>query len=852
MPLSCDSGSRTSQRSRPGSHGFGISRFLEREIAAPLGAVFYCVKFELRSAHEEQRVRKLRGGALFAICRWCLLMVVPVSAFGSATVTGRVSNPGTGVPSGSNFVQFELQGCGNNPARATQAGEAATLTALARFLVDASGNIKASDGVSGAVIVRNDQISCGGVTTSTFYLATVFSNNSPVAGSVQKYRITSSSFDLNSALPISINPVVPAPSGDTTYARLDGANTPFVGKINFYTGGAPQPDAAFLWSTSFFTKYTSLSDQLNIQIPSTILLQLDAFSGGFNSGTHKTQWQPLRVEFIGRTVGERKGMEVNVKTLGKGDSIGGMFSAYDWGGYLTGGDEGSEGIRAAAVQTDGAASGNVPVGAVTGIDNPAGTVTVAWSNGTGAYVGEQRPIIITSRAIYNSGTVASTDTTGGCRVVGAGTGWSALGVTGLPIGGKFLEITGNTNGIFKHVVPLSFLTDATHIQLSYLIAEIGSSCYGSLMTSSGAYNIYAGEIVTGMSNPDAAGNPQTFTFLNNNISAFQVGDAVEQPIGYNFHAAAVQVVIGRKIGDPSSSAAIKVDNIDTPQIGDAMFVNGAFVRGIRFGTGAVSGHLFHIDFTVGGSVIHMNNAGSTQDFITALDGGLALRHLFQWSKTNNYVAVNNTFNAGLNGISTCSTPQSNIIFYLGCPGGANTQLVIESSSAHNSGIPIFDVSTQGTRIMRLFPNGMTAQFWNAVKVQGYSDAGSIQKWSIDSASGNISTAGTMTSTVATGTPAIAVSSTTPPVNLYAKPLGYDHNGTQKLGSVHTVDDFCTLGSTCAVTFAGGAAYSNSGSYHCTANDTNAAAAVMVNQIDGSHITFTGTGTDLLVYHCAGQ
>lgn len=152
-------------------------------------------------------------------------------AFGTATVTGKVSTPATAVASGANFVQFELQGCGNNPAHATQPAEAATLTPSARFPIDASGNIVAADGVSAAAIVRNDQISCGGLTTSTFYLVTIFINNSPISGQPQKYRITASTFDLNTATPITVNPVVVAPTGDNTYLRLDAGNSPMNGAI---------------------------------------------------------------------------------------------------------------------------------------------------------------------------------------------------------------------------------------------------------------------------------------------------------------------------------------------------------------------------------------------------------------------------------------------------------------------------------------------------------------------------------------------------------------------------------------------------------------------------------------------
>ena len=72
-----------------------------------------------------------------------------------------------------------------------------------------------------------------------------------------------------------------------------------------------------------------------------MLIEFDAYAGGVNSwpggAATKTQWQGLRIQGRGRTVGERKGIEINLATAGKGDSIGIMASSYDSGGYNTGG-----------------------------------------------------------------------------------------------------------------------------------------------------------------------------------------------------------------------------------------------------------------------------------------------------------------------------------------------------------------------------------------------------------------------------------------------------------------------------------------------------------------------------------
>ena len=80
---------------------------------------------------------------------------------------------------------------------------------------------------------------------------------------------------------------------------------------------------------------------------------------------------------------------------------------------------------------------------------------------------------------------------------------------------------------------------------------------------------------------------------------------------------------------------------------------------------------------------------------------------------------------------------------------------------------------------------------------------------------------------------------------------YNAAGTVQT-AVHIVQDTCTIGTSCAVTLSGSAAFSSSSSYHCTASDATAAAAVKVAQASGSSVTFTGTGTDVLNYICIGN
>lgn len=115
---------------------------------------------------------------------------------------------------------------------------------------------------------------------------------------------------------------------------------------------------------------------------------------------------------------------------------------------------------------------------------------------------------------------------------------------------------------------------------------------------------------------------------------------------------------------------------------------------------------------------------------------------------------------------------------------------------------------------------------------------------------SISTTGALTSTKASGAP-IVVASTAPATLLNAYSVAYNAAGTQQ-ATAHHVYGTCVLGTSCAVTFSGSAAFTSSGSYVCTATDQTAAAAVKVVNTSASVATFTGTGTDTLAFHCIGN
>lgn len=672
--------------------------------------------------------RYLRIAAQRVIFRLSAFLLWPVLAFGSATVTGHVSNPGLSVASGSNYWSFELQGCGNNPARATQGGEAGTLTNYKRVNIDGSGN-------SSDVIVRNDQISCGGQTTSTFYLVTLWINNSAVPGTAQKYRITSPSFDLNSATPITVNPVVVAPTGDSTYGRLDGANTPFIGAIQFSA-----------LNNIMSARVTSVGTGL--QIPSTLSLNLDAVKGGVNDIlTTKTQFQPLRFSITGRTIGERKGIQGFADCYAKGDCLGVYGLAFDSGGYLTGGDEGTHGLDGWAIQGSEdsyTTDGGFPRGTVTAINGD--VVTVSWTSGTNAHLGDHRPLIITNRGVYNTGTVSGVDTTAPyngniCHISGAGTSWFSVHAQG-GVSTYFLNITGNDNGTVKHVVPIVYVATNTDLLCEYNLAELGATSFSSSMVKTGAYNIYQGSTIASLVDAGAGADPVSVTVGTGEGSIFQVGDSVQVPLGYNFHGLAVQAVVSRLIGEPQGGG-FYIHNVGTKEFRDAYRASGNFQRGILFDSGTLSGNGVEFAEPVGGSLLRQTDlTAATQQVISILNGSSIQRTLtydrtndwWQWSGGQYFSGTDARFGFGTN-------PQANVLGYFFYNNAAWTGFNIAPAVAPNAGVPILEMAVAGATRFR--QENLITQFANGDVLKGWSNQFLNQTWGIDSSNGSSSFAGNM-------------------------------------------------------------------------------------------------------------
>jgi hypothetical protein len=168
---------------------------------------------------------------LFAIL---LALFAPV-AWATTTVTGTLQNLGTGTVGQAAFVRFWLRGCGGNQPLVNGTALIAPSQGGVYFF-DIAAN--SSGLVAGTIYSTRDStgllggdITCGTSTTSVWYGLQVFvgGKGGPEVAIHAKNGVT---LNISQLTPISINPVVTAPTGDSTYLRLNTANSPLTGNLS--------------------------------------------------------------------------------------------------------------------------------------------------------------------------------------------------------------------------------------------------------------------------------------------------------------------------------------------------------------------------------------------------------------------------------------------------------------------------------------------------------------------------------------------------------------------------------------------------------------------------------------------
>lgn len=164
-----------------------------------------------------------------------LLFLFAAPVFATTTVTGSLKDLGGTASSSGTFVRFYLRGCaGNQPVVPGAAMLSPTNGAVwyKDFTANGSGAISGTlYSTRDAAGTGNGDILCGNSYTAVWYGMVIFVNGKagPEFPVHAKNGVT---LDITAVTPLSTTPVATAPSGDSTYLRLDGGNSPLTGNIS--------------------------------------------------------------------------------------------------------------------------------------------------------------------------------------------------------------------------------------------------------------------------------------------------------------------------------------------------------------------------------------------------------------------------------------------------------------------------------------------------------------------------------------------------------------------------------------------------------------------------------------------
>lgn len=169
----------------------------------------------------------------------------------STNITGNIKDLSGGAVTSNTYLRFILRGLNGNIPRVNGTALVAQnpgfgLTGYWFDLVpNASGQISGTlYSTRDAAGTGNGEIEAGGSLTAVWYGMVLFTGGNPSA-EIPVHAKNGVTLDISNVTPISTTPVSTAPTGDTTYARLDGGNMPFTGQVQLKDGTAASPGISF-------------------------------------------------------------------------------------------------------------------------------------------------------------------------------------------------------------------------------------------------------------------------------------------------------------------------------------------------------------------------------------------------------------------------------------------------------------------------------------------------------------------------------------------------------------------------------------------------------------------------------
>lgn len=201
---------------------------------------------------------------------------LPGALWATTPVSGNIRDLGT-IPIGSGaYIRFTLRGCqGSQPTVPNVAILAGPGQPYYKdFVFDANGNVSGTlYSTRDATGILGGEIECPtNVFTAAWYGMTIWIGGraGPETPVHARNGVT---LDPGTVPPLAGNPVIIAPNGDSTYARLDGGNQPFSGNVT-----APNVTATNQLKSTVATGTAPLSVTSTTQVPNLNASQL----GGLN------------------------------------------------------------------------------------------------------------------------------------------------------------------------------------------------------------------------------------------------------------------------------------------------------------------------------------------------------------------------------------------------------------------------------------------------------------------------------------------------------------------------------------------------------------------------------------------
>lgn len=502
-------------------------------------------------------------------------------------------------------------------------------------------------------------------------------------------------------------------------------------------------------------------------------LSYNSIAGGVynftgSSGT-KSNRSVLALNGEYSTVAQKWGILSSYSSYAGGETVPFAASQTEYGGYVSSGEEPSEGLRIQQQQgslTDG--QGGVWSATAGAVNTSTGVVAFS-SPANAATLGESR-FIRDLGSKYTTGTYSAVSCSGSnpvtCTITGSGTSWTSIaGFVGthttfnnLAGGGNIL--TGNlvfcpapgANGGFDACVPITSGVSSTSLTVNLYGAGTQQNTSWP-WASSGSYAIYSSAYPTGV-------NVASNTFTAGDVSGIVTGHALDQVLAYNGDFYGLQVVQSRTIGR-TYGAGMNIEDrgsSTSPAFSAGVAVSGNYACAFCVQSSNETSGAPPVDLE-----LFARPAGSQATIVDASPASTSTYNFYQTRMSDNSLgnvfAVNPnmssssagldvfgtalTVGANANGVAVNGNPNSSAQFAVNVASGATYGILdTEATGALCGGCSVLDIDGMPgggqTNYKRFADNGfgvLSEQNNNGAVTTWYSNAGVTQTAQVNGASG---------------------------------------------------------------------------------------------------------------------